>query len=645
MTFASPEWLLGLIAVPLLALGGWLAWSKRGIRWRRMVARRLENRLSKPRPAWVHFTALGAALAGWSALLIAMAEPESGEEWIEIKNEGRNLLFCIDISKSMLCEDVTPSRLGASRAAALEILEKFPNDRVGVLLFAGETLVQSPLTLDHNYVEQTLAQLDPGDIPYGGSHLAGAIETGITLLKETGQQNNIMVVLSDGEKSTEGLAKAGQMAKEAGVFVYALGMGKTEGSTFPDPRNPNVPFRDRSGNVVQTRLDEQALQMLAEDTDGYYSRGMGSGFLARLTTALAEMDRFQEEGKFRRVAKPAHQWFALTGILLMMSSLVIRLLPLRPAMALLALGMSLPSARAGEIEEALQALKAGDAAGAHQSFRKAARKASPSRAPRLNLSAGSAAAKAGDWEAAISAFSDALTGDDLTTQQQAHYGLGTSLFYHGATLEKAERISTWQNAVGHFEAALKIAPDDQPSKDNLARIKEYLRKTDEGGPDPDQNKEEEEPEEEKKDEEKDDQKESQSSPENEPGEEGTQDQDPQGNPKQPDEEGKKEKPDPTPGDGASNEKPDPKNDRGENPRDSPENEEGTPENQEGDPDKMPRNEKKGEQGKGKLIDDPNADPNEDPEERARRLIRQYSDLGGKAPRRKRRTFKRPAQDW
>lgn len=632
MTFASPEWLLSLAAIPFLALGAWLAWRKRGIRWRRLVATRLQRRLSQCRPSWVHFVSLGAAIAGWSGLVIAMAEPESGEEWIEIQNEGRNLLFCIDISKSMLCQDVLPSRLGASRAAALEILEKFPNDRVGVLLFAGETFVQAPLTLDHGFVEQTLAQLDPNDIPYGGSNLSGAIDIGTKLLKETGQQNNIMVVLSDGEKSTTGLAKAAQEAKEAGVFVYALGMGEIEGSTFPDPRKPNVPFRDRNGNVVQTRLNEQALQMLADDTGGYYSRGIGAGFLSRLTTALSEMDRFQEEGKFRRVAKPAYQWFALTGILLMISSLMIRLLPLRSALVLFPLVLTLPSVRAGEIENALAALKAGNADEAQQSFRKAARKAGESRAPKLYLSAGSAAAKAKNWEAAIASFSDALASDDWAVQQQAHYGLGTSLFYYGVPLEKTKRVKVWQDAVGHFEAALEIAPDDQPTKVNLAQIKEYLRQLEEKASLPEPQEDQQDPQ--NKEQEKEDEKKKQQPPGQEPGEDGTKEKDPQNTLKKPSEDGKKEKQGPTPGEGSADEDPEP----AKKPN-------GLPNKKDPDPDKMRPKEEKDDQNQSKLIKDPNAPDDENPEERARRLIRQFSDLGGKTPRRKRRTFNRQAQDW
>jgi Ca-activated chloride channel family protein len=635
MTFAQPEWLVALILVPFLALGSWLAWHKRGLRWRRLVAPRLQSRLSHPRPGWIHFVALGAALAGWSGLVIAMAQPESGEEWVEVQNEGRNLLFCIDISRSMLCQDVAPSRLGASRAAALEILEKYPNDRAGVVLFAGEVLVQSPLTLDHGYVEETLAQLDPDDIPYGGSNLGAAIEAGTTLLQATGQQNNLMVVLSDGEKSTEGLAAAAMKARDAGVFVYALGMGTSEGSFIPDDRERDGRFRDRDGNVVHTRLDEQSLELLASETGGYYSRGMGSGFLARLTTALAEMDRFREDGKFRRVAKPAHQWFAFGGVILLMSSLIIRSLPLRPTLAALAFVLAWPEVEAGEIENGLAALEAGQPAEAHLHFRNAARDAGPFRAPRLHLSAGSAAAQADDWEAAISSFSEALASEDRAIQHQAHYGLGASLFYHGARLEEEPRVKAWQDALSHFEAALQISPDDQRSRDNLARIQEYLRKPDPETPPPNQ----EEDQEKKEEKEEKSEKENNDDPqENEAGgQKQNNEQDPDEN-RQPGSE-KTDDENKTPGEEPNSNDGPPREDQpGETPGE-------TPEGQQVNPGGEGRDDDRERKDQGKLADDPDAPKDESPEARARRLIRQYSDLGDKAPRRTRRPFNRREHDW
>jgi len=600
MRFAHPEWLLCLIAIPLIALVAWLARRNRGERWKKLVANRLEHRLSHGGAPWAYFTSLALALLGLSGLIVAMAEPESGEEWITLDREGRNILFCVDISRSMLAEDIQPNRLQAARAAGLEILEKFPTDRVGVLLYAGENLIQCPLTLDHSFVEQTLAQLTPADIPYGGSNLTQAINDGVTLLTQSGQQSNVMVVFSDGENSSSGVEAAASNAASKGVFIYALGMGTSAGSFIPDPRERDGKFRDRRGNQVFSKLNEDALSLIASRTEGFYSRGIGGNFLSKLDSALEEMDRFQEEGKYQRVAKPAHQWFLFGGLLLLMISIFVRALPLRSAVAV---------------------------------------------------------------EAAADSFSEALVSDAPILQNKAHYGLATSLFYLGAGEEHAERTKAWEGAEKHYEAALKIDPDDFKSAENLKQVQNYLEKKagKEGSTDPNQEKNEEEPEkqedkdgnqppkdqppsEEEKQEPKTDegqgedpkkenQNEESEEKKGEPNDQSSPPQDPQGS-EQESENQQNEMSNEPADQNAENGKESHQN--GDNPNQSPrEASDQTPE------DKSETSESRAEQE-----NDKEAVPlNETREQRARRLLKQYADSGGKAPRRVRRPYNRSAQDW
>lgn len=659
MRFENPEWLIGLIALPLLGFVAWLAWRNRGERWRKLVAPRLQSRLSLVRPPWIFFTSLGLALAGLGGLVITIAQPESGEEWIEVESEGRNILFCIDISRSMLAEDVKPNRLQASRAAALEILEQFPHDRVGVLLFSGETLVQSPLTLDHSFVEQTLSQLDPNDIPYGGSNLSGGVNAGIRLLSQTGQQSNIMVIFSDGEKSTEGLEEAAGEAAKEGIFIYALGMGTSEGSFIPDPTERDGKFRDRNGNLVLSKLDEEALVVLAERTEGVYSRGIGGSFLRKLDSALQEMDRFREEGKHQRVAKPAYKWFLFGGILLVMISIFVRCLPLPAVTAVAVLAVLTPRTEAGLIEDGRDALERGDQMEAHQYFREAAGETSGNRAAQLHMAAGSAAWRAKSWNAAAESFSEALESNDPEIQQKAHYALATSLFYLGVPLEGAERKKAWEGSVKHYEAALKINPEDQASRDNLESVRKMLQEK-EKKEQQEQKQENSEKSDDQKEDPKDEQKDSQNDskkPEEQPKPNEKQD------PQPPNDQGESDQPKPGEEDPKKTEQPgdpnkeqdqpgeegdpnkngaqDPKapQENGENPRENPGNEQNSENKQTG----KTGEEKQSTENEPKDIRD--APANESKAERARRLLKQYADFGGKAPRRVRRPFNRAAHDW
>ena len=645
MNFAKPEWLLCLTALPLIGFMAWLSWKKRRYRWKRMVAHRLQGRLSHTRPPWVHFTSLGLALGGMAGLIIAVAQPESGEEWIEVENEGRNILFCVDISRSMLARDIEPSRLLGSRAAALEILEKFPNDRVGVLLFSGETLVQSPLTIDHSFVEQTLAQLDPNDIPVGGSNLTTAIDSGTRLLRETGQQSNIMVVFSDGEKSSEGLEEAAAGAAREGIFIYAIGMGTTEGSFIPDPRESDGNFRDRSGNVVFSKLNEEALQVIAEETDGYYSKGMGASFITKLDSALAEMDRFREEGKHQRVAKPAHRWFVFSGLLLIMTSIFIKCLPLAPIITLIVCSLATPQAEGSLVEDGIAALKAGETTTAQQLFSEAAKDSSGDRAASLFLASGSAASRAQDWPAAVTSFSSALSAEDSEILQQAHYALATSLFYLGASKTAEEKVKAWEGSIEHFKASLKIQPQNAASSENLQSVEKQLAKLQKERKKKKAEKSQEKEDEDNQDSEKNNAQEeaqndpnSKDTPEESKDEQSNQNSDESKEDDRSEENGDKNKTE------QSKEGESENNEQSENSK--PDDEQSTQnENQSNEGESKQGNKNKAQAENSNLKDDPNAPENETPRERARRLLKQYSDFGGKAPRRIRRPYNRSPHDW
>ena len=457
-----------------------------------------------------------------------------------------------------------------------------------------------------------------------------------------------MVIFSDGEKSTEGLETAADSAASEGIFIYALGMGTSNGSFIPDAQERDGKFRGRNGNPVFSRLDEASLKILAGRTNGYYSQGIGGEFLGKLDSALEEMDRFREEGKHQRVAKPAYKWFLFGGLLLLMLSIFVRCLPLRSVTAAAVFIFTLPQVDAGLIDDGREALKRGDQLGAHQLFREAAKETSGERAARLHLAAGSAAYRAKSWNDAAGSFSQALESDDPALQQNAHYALATSLFYLGVPLDGEERKIAWRGAEKHYQAALEINPEDKPSIDNLRSVQNLL-------------KEQEQKDQQKKQESKDDEsKEDQEK----------QDQEKQDQEKEKSQEENSQKNEPT--------EPPEDNEDGDKPEDNPPNEGGNKENPDNNQEKqgedgkpkeeggeMPEGEKEGqpkqepgESKEGNKPDDKNetqkesaqlkeseAPKNESKEERARRLLKQYADFGAKAPRRIRRPFKRSAHDW
>ena len=657
MTFANPTWLLLLIPLPLLVIAAGITWQRRGERWHKMVADRHRTRLSHQRPVWIYFTSLAFGLFGLAGLIVAYAQPESGEEWIETKNEGRNILLCVDISRSMLTKDVSPNRLLAARAAALDIVEQFPQDRIGLLVFSGETQVQVPLTIDHTFIQQSLAQLNPIDLPIGGSNLGEAILTGTRVLVDTGQRSNILVIFSDGEEFSSGLEEAAKTAVDSGVFVYALGFGTKAGDFIPGDIPEQPFFFDRNNNRVQSRLNEESLTMIAKISDGFYSRGIGPTFLRKLDNAVQEMDRFEEEGKHQRVAKPAYQWFLFGGILFLMTSLALRCFPLRSATAavLAFLFLPTPPAQANPLADGRSALRQGDAMRAHSLFTEAAEQSSGDQASRIHLAAGSAAFQAQGWSSAADSFSQALVSNDADVKQQAHYALATSLFYLGNKQSKEAKIKAWQGSVEHYEQALEITPDDKKSEKNLELVRKHLKEMQSE----EEQKEESSDDEEKEDEEQtDDKEESEKQEDDNPDDkEGSENQDKNQS------EGKEEREDPSKGEGENEQEPrnqeekkedeqDPKDSEGKSgnendPQEDQENSNNSEEkNKQGseDPENKEKSDKESATANEAESDLPPPD-GESKEERARRLLRQHADFGGKPPKYRRRPFRRPEKDW
>jgi len=324
MTFAESTWLILLIFLPMAAGAAYFVWIRRGKQWHRLIAPRLRKRLSRTRAGTWHFISLGFALLGLGALIAALAQPEGGEEYMEHKSEGRNILFCLDISYSMLAQDVSPNRLTAAKAAAQEVMDAFPNDRAGLMVFSGESDVQVPLTIDRSYVRRAIQEVYPTDITTGGSDLARAIRDGTEILVKTGQKSNVMILLSDGEEHTAGLDNAARAARKEGIFVYVLGFGTQEGGKIPSRQFRDGFFRDKNRQVVHTTLNDTSLRLIAQETDGVYSHGVGPAFLKKLQSTIDEMEAFESEGKHLSVAKPLFQWFLLPGIILIMISVALR---------------------------------------------------------------------------------------------------------------------------------------------------------------------------------------------------------------------------------------------------------------------------------------------------------------------------------
>ena len=229
-------------------------------------------------------------LAAVVLLVTALARPQFGDRVDTVRREGQDVVVALDLSASMKAEDVAPNRLAAAKLAVGRLIERLDGDRIGLVAFAGEAFVQSPLTLDYAAAALFLNAMEPDLVPVPGTDLGQAIEVALDGFGEPGERSRQLVVITDGEDHEGAIDAAVERAADEGVRVHAVGMGSTEGvpiPSFDESGAPNGFLRDDEGSVVTTRLDDVTLQRVADRTGGaYYHAAAGSG---------AAFDRLVEE--------------------------------------------------------------------------------------------------------------------------------------------------------------------------------------------------------------------------------------------------------------------------------------------------------------------------------------------------------------
>jgi len=509
MSLAQPAWLAALLLLPLLVTAAALAGRARSKQWAAFVAPRLRPRLlarSSPLPRYLSFASLLLALA---LLIIALARPQASSGRESETLLGRNIMFAIDLSRSMKVGDLKPDRLTQAKALAYELIEALPGDRLGVIGFAGSAYKFAPLTVDHAAVRETLAQLDTDWIPTGGSNLEGGLELAIESLKETGTRQNALVLLSDGEEHVGRVADLAEQARARGIKVIAIGLGTTEGDFVPDDSFRDGRFRDREGRAVVSRLEPEPLERIASVTGGRFAiAASGADIPAMVQAAVEDLDRVRINDRERTVTVEYFQWFLLPSILLMIVSVLAatrwrgvsrqparatRSAPAKAAAILAALTLlGPPEARAASLDEARRALEEQryeDAVGAFREL--AERHRDSERAHRFHLALGEAAYRQQDWPTAREAFSQALRSQDPAVRDSAHHGLGNTLFEigwarlsGGAAYPDTEDPAESQGpGLGEAfrrigEALLGMLGDDPPEEedDDLAAFEEMVKK-------------------------------------------------------------------------------------------------------------------------------------------------------------------------
>ena len=258
-------------------------------------------------------------LLGITFLTLALVNPKIGTKLETVKREGVDIVFAVDVSKSMLAEDIAPNRLEKAKRLVSEIINQLASDRIGIIAYAGQAFPQLPITTDYGAAKMFLQNMNTDMLTSQGTAINEALDLATTYYDDEEQTNRVLFIISDGEDHSEGTtSKAVDEAVEAGIRIYTIGVGKSKGAPIPIKKNGIVESlkKDSRGEVVITKLNETVLQEIANDGDGEYIDGTNTAkAVDRIKDILLEMDKTEFEAKQFSEYKDQFQWFLGGAIL------------------------------------------------------------------------------------------------------------------------------------------------------------------------------------------------------------------------------------------------------------------------------------------------------------------------------------------
>lgn len=324
MSFLYPNILWFLLLIPVLAVLVVLAWRSTGQSWRKLISAQHQE-LVQRRALWR--TALPAtfALLALTCTIIAMARPINGYREGGATATGRNLLIALDISRSMETQDVTPSRLDEARAAAYELIDALPGDKIGLIVFSGEADLVVPLTYDHTALRDALEQVNRSWAGVGGTNFGLVLRKAMQDFKRSTPEGstNALVILSDGEDTVNSSLDIAEEAKESKLLVITVGIGTAAGGPIPDARGENGLWQDENGKHVISKLNTESLINFAKATGGdYFVMDSNANLTAFTQAAVRKLDKHEEAFSVNKVPNDLFSPFATTALILLVLTML-----------------------------------------------------------------------------------------------------------------------------------------------------------------------------------------------------------------------------------------------------------------------------------------------------------------------------------
>jgi Ca-activated chloride channel family protein len=319
--FEHPEFLYALVVLPLILLLYFYRQS-----WRKKVRKRfgevalvekLIPNISKTKPV----SKLILSLMGLCLIIIACANPQIGTRLEEVKREGVDIIIALDVSNSMKAQDIRPSRLERSKQAISRLIDQLQNDRIGMIVFAGQAYVQLPITSDYAAAKLFLGSIDTDIVPTQGTCIGCAIDLAVESYVGNDNKHKALIIITDGENHEEDAVESAKKAHAEGVVIHTIGMGSPEGAPIPIIRsNGQSDFlKDNEGHTVITKLETLTLERIAAEGKGQFIQASnGDDGLSTVLASISKMQKKSFGAKQFTDYEDRFQYFLAAGLLLLL---------------------------------------------------------------------------------------------------------------------------------------------------------------------------------------------------------------------------------------------------------------------------------------------------------------------------------------
>ena len=472
--FEDPQYLYLLLLIPLLAAIRFITYRNQRKRLRKFGDPRLLKELMPDVSRWrpgVKFWLLQAALA---LLILMLARPQMGTKISHEKRTGIETIICLDISNSMRAEDVTPSRLDRAKMMVENLVDHFTDDKIGLIVFAGDAFVQLPITSDYVSAKMFLSNIDPSMMATQGTDVARAVEMATHSFTQEKGIGKAIIVITDGEDHEGGAVEAAEAAKKAGMRVYMLGIGSTNGAPIPIPGTGDY-MTDNTGQTVMSALNEEMCKQIASAGGGAYIHVENNSKAQDLLDN--ELEKLSKKETQTTIYSDYDEQFQAFGILALLLLIIeICLLesknPLmkrvslfgRKSTATLLLALVALSASAQTdrqyVRQGNKLFKAGDYANAEVCYRKALEK--NDRNPQALYNLGNALLAQNKDSAAVVEF-------EKSTKVETNDFRKAMAFHNMGVI--CQRHQMFGDAIEAYKQSLRLNPHDDESRYNLELCK------------------------------------------------------------------------------------------------------------------------------------------------------------------------------